>query len=313
MYMMRYFLILLFFFTFAGLAFAQKTISPRFASEQALSQHLNQLLLEQQSINLLAPFDDLSDSPSIQSALFLAIARVKGENSPSLASTLDRIEQRRKIKPVNREEALALEAKYLELNRKITPLRQLRDLLSDDTQEDHVLREELAFYQLSSGLRMAELGAGDPTFAKQVLSQLRPQQYYLNDIDPAAVQIIRDFFHLWPVQVPATPILGESRSTGLEGQDLDVIIIRNALHHFNELPAMLTSIKASLAPEGRLFIKETFFESCYGLCCPDIRPEAELLQALEQAGFELLRRSAIHETSTTWHLLEYSTSPKAHH
>lgn len=306
--MMRYFLALLFFFTFAGPTFAQKTISPRFTNEQALSQQLNQLILEQQAINLLAPFDDWSDSPSTQSALLLAITRLKGENKPSLAAVLDRIEQRRKINPANREAALALEAKYLELNRKITPLRQLRDLLSDNSPADDSLREELAFYLLKSNLRMAELGTGDPIFAKQVLSQLRPQRYYLNDIDPAAMQMIHDFFHLWPVKAPTSPVLGESYSTGLEGQGLDVIIVRNALHHFNELPAMLSSIKASLGPEGRLLLKETFTESCYGLCCPDIRPEAELIHTLEQAGFVLNRRSSIQETSTTWHLLEYSIS-----
>lgn len=296
-----------------SLAFAQNAIPPRFANEQELAQNLRRLSQEQAAIDLLAPLPRLKNSPSAHSALRLALTTLKTEGVPTLAEALNRIEKHRKVNASGKKEALAREAQYLDLEKQITQLRTLQTLLESETTEKTTVQAELDFYQLRAEMRIAELGAGDPAFAKQLLKRLTPEQYYLNDIDPLAVQMMSDFFHLWSAKIEAVPILGESHSTQLEGQNLDAIIIRNALHHFDELPTMLTSIQESLAPEGKLLLKETFTESCYGLCCPDLRPEAELLRALERAGFRLHRREAIYEETATWHLLEFSTQKNPHH
>jgi len=310
--MMRYLLTLLALIG-VSLVFAQKEIPPRFANEQELTQNLRRLSQEQAAIDLLAPLIQLKDSPSAQSALRLALTTLKAEGVPVLAEALNRIEKHRKINASNKKETLAREAQYLDVGKQITQLQTLQTLLKNNTTENIDVQTELNFYQLRPDMRIAELGAGDPAFAKQLLKNLTPEHYYLNDIDPLAVQMMSDFFHLWSEKTGAVPILGESHSTQLEGQNLDAIIIRNALHHFDELPAMLASIQTSLAPEGKLLLKETFTESCYGLCCPDLRPEAELLQALEKAGFRLHRRSAIYEETATWHLLEFFTPKNPHH
>lgn len=299
--------------TFLSTAFAQKVLAPRFSNEEQLNQRLNYLQEQQQAIDFSSPFGDLLESSAAQSALHLAITKIKTEKKPSLETTLNRIQQHHSISQEAKAKAVALENLYLQLDKERTGLRQLQALLSDTPENAVAFSQELSFYQLGSGMRIAEIGAGDPAFAKQVLETQSPKAYFINDIDPVAVQMMSDFFQLWSATSPVIPILGASRHTQLEGEQLDVIIIRNALHHFEELPEMLISIRKSLAPNGRLLLKETFIESCYGLCCPAIRSEKEILAALEKAGFKKQDSSLIHEQTTTWHLLEFSGVREPHH
>lgn len=284
-------------------ASAQVVLKPRFEQRSELEAQLKDLLTQQQQILPLAPFPLTELPQTAQQVLLRAMERLD-HNETALAAAMQQIEKYRDLSRVDRTEVLRREQAYLAIRRKIGSLQHLLEWLDAPLLFDPSTAQELRFYRLGTGMRIAETGAGDPAFARQLLAQLSPGVYFLNDIDSNQVQLISDFFHLSSPPSPIIPVLGESHSTRLEGQNLDAVIIRNALHHFEALPAMLAAIQQSLAPGGRLLIKETFIESCYGLCCPQLRSEAELLQALQEAGFVVCRRSAIHADSTTWHLLE---------
>ena len=291
-------------------ASAQVVVEPRFDHKSELEAQLKDLLAQKQQILPLAPFALTELPQTARQVLDLARERLD-RNEATLATAMQQIEKHCDLSAINRTEVLHREQAYLNIHRKIGSLQQLLEWLDAPQPLDPTTTQELSFYLPGIGMRIAEIGAGDPTFARQLLAQLSPEAYFLNDIDPNQVQLISDFFHLSSPSKPIVPVLGESHSTRLEGQNFDAIIIRNALHHFESLPLMLSSIQQSLAPNGRLLIKETFIESCYGLCCPDLRAEAELLKALKEAGFVVCRRSTIHTDSTTWHLLELQSTKTA--
>lgn len=304
--------ILLYFypFLFCCSAFAQKTVAPRFDNEDQLQELINTRILQRQQIDILAPFNqaDLSENTLMQ--LYLAVSKVLGEKKPVMEAEMVRIEKYRDLSGVDKEAVLRLEKVYLELDREITRLRSLSGLLYDPITEDPLVRQEIDFYRLSPKGRIAEIGAGSPAFAKQLINTCSPKTYYLNDIDTLAVQLMADYSHFQTGKTDLIPLLGASQNTQLEGKNLDVILIRNSVHHFEYLPEMLSSIQKSLSSDGRLLIKETFVGTCYGLCCPDLIVHQDFMKALELAQFSLVRQSTLIDETATWHLFEFKANPK---
>lgn len=292
-------------------ASAQKLISPRFSNLEQLEKVYATKLNQTQQIDFITPFLEAGLSKNTLHSISLAIAKLKTAQEPVLAKEMKSIEKYRDLSMVNKQKVLALEQQYLGLEKEIEALAQLKNWLTAPATLDKLTQEELSFYQLSQNDIIAEIGTGNPIFAQYLLSSYDPKKYYLNDIDAQTVQNLADYFHFQaPPETQIIPILGESQNTKLEGMEVDGILVRNSIHHFVYLPQMLSSIKKSLSPEGRLLIKETFIESCYGICCSDIISEKDFLKAFESAGFSLIRQTTLFDETATWHLFEFKPSLK---
>ena len=183
-----------------------------------------------------------------------------------------------------REDALATEY----------PHRILRDTLG--------LVHELAAYGLRAGQRVADVGAGFGTVAA-ILAHL-DLRVTANEIDAWSLELMHRRQH---DRRPGEPghfdvVRGGKSSTGLAAGSQDVVLVRNALHHFRREQGMLAAIRSALAPGGRVLVVDLFTENPTALeGCEHRTPEAEAHGALSAAGFELLRREEVNG----WVVLEW--------
>lgn len=83
-------------------------------------------------------------------------------------------------------------------------------------------------------------------------------------------------------------VKGQKKSTGLEGQQLDKIIIRDSFHHFKKKSKMLASIKKSLKDTGELFVVESvIIQNNGGKNCPMAMHASDIIKTIESGGFKL--------------------------
>ncbi|MCB9082419.1 MAG: class I SAM-dependent methyltransferase [Lewinellaceae bacterium] len=161
------------------------------------------------------------------------------------------------------------------------------------------LQAELIFYDLREGMVIAEIGAGNAQFAAQAGNQLKSLRYFINDIDPQLVSDIALQIQRHPFfterQDQFIPVLGTIESPRLHPSRVDVILMRNALHHFSAPEAMLQAIREALVPGGTLYLRERFADSCAVDCCPDLWSRSKLIDVMAQAGFRLLRQQTLRD------------------
>jgi SAM-dependent methyltransferase len=158
------------------------------------------------------------------------------------------------------------------------------------------LFEELSFYKIKNGMRLAELGAGDGTFSLLLTLAFDSLHVYVNDINPDAVQYsslsinacksCRPSNHFYCIQ-------GKKKSTGLESVQLDKIIIRNSFHHFSNQPDMLAAIQQSLMPDGDLYITDPTIQPGKAPDCPKAMKPEEIRAVLSANGFVVLEEKQL--------------------
>ena len=165
--------------------------------------------------------------------------------------------------------------------------------------------ERLNFYELKAGEIIAEIGAGRGMFAQYISMIDSDITLYINELSKNFVKYIeakksRKSFGLPNNKV--NPIQGKKKSCKLT-EKVDKIIIENSLHHFSKMEEMLTSIKKSMKPNGKLLLYEGL-KSESG--CKLKLTEKELKNILESNGFILLREEHLEEGI----LLEYEIVSK---
>ncbi len=162
------------------------------------------------------------------------------------------------------------------------------------------LFEELSFYKIRNGMHLAELGAGDGTFSLLLGLAFDSLHVYVNDIDKGAMQ-----YSAWSINEckslrPSNQyfsVEGKRNSTGLEGVHLDKIIIRNSFHHFSNKPAMLASIRASLLPDGDLYVTDPTIQPGKEHDCKMIMPQEGIRAVLLANGFTIVEEKQLKDWS----------------
>ena len=163
--------------------------------------------------------------------------------------------------------------------------------------------DELVAYRLKSGDRVADVGAGSGVVATILAYE---------DLHVTATEVSAGFlgYQRWrhtqrrmaPVGTFAV-VEGKTNSSGLPPASQDVILVRNALHHFKKPGAMLESIRAALAPGGRLVVSDVYTDSRgtgHFDACPLRISSDRALALLSEAGF-LVRRE---ERVNGWWVME---------
>lgn len=161
------------------------------------------------------------------------------------------------------------------------------------------VQAELAFYDLREGMIIAEIGAGNTQFAAQAGNQLKSFRYFINDIDSQLVSDIALQIQHHPFfagrRDQFLPVLGIAESPRLRPALVDVMLMRNTLHHFTAPEAMLQAARETLVPGGILYLRERFAENCTIDCCPDLWTRSKLIDVLEQAGFRLISQQVLRD------------------
>lgn len=147
----------------------------------------------------------------------------------------------------------------------------------------------LSFFDIQQGDGVGELGAGSGWMS--VLISILYDSIYLNINelgDYNVRQVRRNLYQeLTKAQLARCQFaVGSKNSTGLETEDLDLIIAIDAFHHFSDKISMLQSIKWSLAKEGRLCLVEQVKTIDTGdYYCPQALEKWELEELMRQNGF----------------------------
>lgn len=283
---------------------------------EKMSDHADYRRLEAEKAALWAAIREelqRADSENVRFYLELALRESGAGDEQSLRRMLDRLEARRSLESLDLDALLTLEARLEEVNAARARLRELyryagpamAAYLPDTARRD--LREEFAFYDLRPGSRIAELGAGDGAFAAAIAAAAPGLTLYINEVDSLLLDQIAYQLQYNPVyrRTRAFAIRGTATATGLEDQELDAVIIRNAVHHFEHLEEMLYAIRQSMAEGARLLLRERFREDCREDCCPLLISREALYRRLERAGFHLTDQREISAPDGPWTLLRW--------
>lgn len=116
---------------------------------------------------------------------------------------------------------------------------------------DDVFRE----LGVAPGRRVADLGAGSGYFTSRLAKAVgETGRVYAVDVNPISLRELRDAL---PKELTNIEIVrGEEDDPKLPAGHLDAVLVVNAYHEFAEYAAMLTRIRESLKPGGRLVLIE---------------------------------------------------------
>lgn len=146
--------------------------------------------------------------------------------------------------------------------------------------------------QVSSGDRIADVGAGTGLFLGRLAEWASPQTPILC-IDPSAEMLehLPEDPRLRPVQGTAEDVA--AGRVELPYEQLDAILIKETIHHVTDLPGTMRGLAARLAPGGRILVVTLPPRLDYPLFqaaldrFADRQPEPEsITEAMRAAGLE---------------------------
>lgn len=155
------------------------------------------------------------------------------------------------------------------------------------------LHEELKFYHLEDGLRIADIGTGNGEFCVVLGFVYENLDIACNEIDSYALKIIERKRAALQSTIKGNVIHvveGTKTSVNLPAASFDRIIIRNTFHHFARPLRMLESIAQAMADDGMLLINEPVYVSRKQNSCKKTMKEKPILRLLSRAGFVLDER-----------------------
>ncbi|MBE2207932.1 MAG: class I SAM-dependent methyltransferase [Saprospiraceae bacterium] len=140
---------------------------------------------------------------------------------------------------------------------------------------------------------MGEIGAGEGLTSMMFAVIFDNLDLYVNEISKEKLAYAEISFQKCRSILPHNAyhaVLGSAVSTGLEGKDLDRIIILHSYHHFSKANKMLASIRQSLAPGGQVIVVEpdaSLRKQASSMCRLAMKKET-ILKIWEKNGFQLL-------------------------
>lgn len=159
---------------------------------------------------------------------------------------------------------------------------------------DNEKLREIIFYKIKENEVIAEIGVGSG-YNMEILNLLYPKnRCYVNEVEKGKLNYLRTQF----VGKPNIEIIkGETESCGLEDKEIDVIIARNVVHHFEQKTQMIDSIIDSMKSEGRLIVLEQFIDNELNeTACSHLMEREEFEDLMRQRGLKLINHHMIYET-----------------
>lgn len=141
------------------------------------------------------------------------------------------------------------------------------------------------------GMRIADIGAGTGLFAVLLARATGPEGIvYAVDVSPDFIAGIEERAREYRVE-NIVPVLNDQSTTGLDPGSIDLALICDTYHHFENPGAMLDSLHEALAAYGQLVIID--YERRAGFSSPwimhHVRAGREtVIKEVESAGFRLL-------------------------
>lgn len=153
------------------------------------------------------------------------------------------------------------------------------------------LYDELGFYKIDDGMRIAEIGAGTGMFSLMLGLAYDSLAIFMNDIALNAMNFAYDRINRCQSVNRSNvyfAVQGHKKSTELEAYKVDKVIVRNSFHHFSHKSKMLASIRKSIYPNGDLYITDPEQVPNKKGICPKALPIEELREVLLENGFQIV-------------------------
>jgi len=160
---------------------------------------------------------------------------------------------------------------------------------------------------IAKGATVADIGAGNGYMTWRLAERVGPAgKVYANDIQPEMLEMLRTNMLLHKLRNVET-VLGTYDDPRLPENSLDLVILVDVYHEFNEPQKMLRRIRAALKADGRLVLLEYRGEDP----AVPIRPEhkmtvAQVKAELEPEGYRVDR---VLEALPRQHLLIFKKTP----
>ena len=153
------------------------------------------------------------------------------------------------------------------------------------------------------GLRVADVGAGTGYFAIPLARAVLPGgKVFAIDMQPEMLKLLHARV---PPDLPIVLVQGEATRTMLPDASVDVVLLANVWHEFDDQAAALAEASRILAPGGRIAILDwrKDVEQPPGPPLEHRIPPAEITRTLEQHGWRL----GTSETIGTYNYLVVAT------
>lgn len=174
--------------------------------------------------------------------------------------------------------------------------RVAQNLDNPDREENQKPRELLAALGVSKGDTVADIGTGVGFMLPYLAEAVGPNgRVFAEDIFPDFLEKAQHKIdeHGWK---NVTTVLGEEKDTKLPRGAVDLALILDVYHHFNYPTAVLSSLRNSLKPGGRVAVVDFYRSRKHPRMSPDrlenhIRLDRDGFAAeIESAGFALDRQ-----------------------
>ena len=156
--------------------------------------------------------------------------------------------------------------------------------------------EEIKFYQINAGEKIAELKAGRGAIGILLSAIYEAIDIHITTKTTLVQKELMSLFDNIDNKKKETKlkvITVNGFKTKLETQNLDKIILREGFHHIKKKEKLLASIKDSLKKEGKLYIRDILLELGADWNCEKALEKEEMIKLLAKNGFEFLEEIRI--------------------
>lgn len=154
-----------------------------------------------------------------------------------------------------------------------------------ETNSEKLIRH-IQYYKLLPNQTILEIGAGSGCHSLVVGLTGLNLNIYINEVNPFLTEYLKARFRdprLKEINCTFTPIVGSRRKCN-STEKADIVIMRNALHHFSRPINMLRSIRKSLKKDGEVYVFETLPGKTE---CKKIKSRNEVLQILHKSRLKI--------------------------
>jgi SAM-dependent methyltransferase len=158
--------------------------------------------------------------------------------------------------------------------------------------------------KIAPGSVVADVGAGSGYMTQKLAVRVGPSgSVYANDIQPQMLSMLRTRMERAKI-TNVIPVLGQTDDPRLPANTLDLILMVDVYHEFQEPQAMLRQMRAALKPGGRLVLLEYRKEDpSIPIILEHKMSVAEAKLELEAEGFTL---SKVDESLPRQHILIFT-------
>lgn len=161
--------------------------------------------------------------------------------------------------------------------------------LEDSARDEYLMPEEvLAALALAPNAVVADVGCGPGYFTLRAARLAPAGVVYGVDVEPRQLDRLNE--HLTATGIPnVVPVLATVDDPRLPPRGVDVILVIDTYHHFDDRPAYLAKLRAALKPGGRLVDIDFHAGELPVGPPPDHKFSREQsVQEIEAAGFTLV-------------------------